>query len=121
MIFTPDCYYIVSRVVSLVFTYIYRPLIVLIATGPIALRRFWKENEHKLLALARVARDVLSIPATGAGVEQLFNSAQDACRYRRGSLSPTIIQEFMMFMCTSKFEAARPGGGSCFYQGTSFK
>jgi hypothetical protein len=51
-----------------------------------------------------MARDVLSIPATGAGVERLFNSARDVCHYRRGSLNPTTIQDLMMFMCTSKFE-----------------
>ena len=51
-----------------------------------------------------MARDVLSIPATGAGVERLFNSARDICHYRRGSLNPTTIQELMLYMCTSRFE-----------------
>jgi hypothetical protein len=65
---------------------------------------FWKENQHKYPALAAAARDVLSIPATGAGVERLFNSARDVCHYRRGSLNATTIQELMMYMCTSKFD-----------------
>jgi hypothetical protein len=65
---------------------------------------FWKENEHILPALAGLARDILTIPATGAGVERLFNSARDVCHYRRGSLKPTTIQELMMYMFTSKFE-----------------
>jgi uncharacterized Zn finger protein (UPF0148 family) len=47
---------------------------------------------------------VLSIPAIGAGVERLFNSARDVCHYRRGSLNPSTIQDLMMFMCTSRFE-----------------
>lgn len=51
-----------------------------------------------------MARDILSIPATGAGVERLFNSARDICHYRRGSLHTKTIQELMMFMCTSRFE-----------------
>jgi len=51
-----------------------------------------------------MARDVLSIPATGAGVERLFNSARDICHYRRGSLKSSTIQELMMFMCTEKFD-----------------
>lgn len=51
-----------------------------------------------------MACDVLSIPATGAGVERLFNSARDICHYCRGSLNPTTIQELMLYMCTSKFE-----------------
>lgn len=47
---------------------------------------------------------MLSIPATGAGVERLLNSARDVRHYRRGSLKPSTIQDLMMFMCTSKFE-----------------
>lgn len=47
---------------------------------------------------------MLSIPATGAGVERLFNSARDICHYRRGSLNATTIQDLMMFMCASKFD-----------------
>ncbi|KAL3705729.1 hypothetical protein TMatcc_006738 [Talaromyces marneffei ATCC 18224] len=71
---------------------------------PIAPRTFWKEHEHKFPALAKMARDILSIPATGAGVERLFNSARDVCDYRRGSLNSTTIQDLMLFMCTSRFE-----------------
>ncbi|OQE30681.1 hypothetical protein PENFLA_c002G11096 [Penicillium flavigenum] len=54
--------------------------------------------------MARIARDVLSIPASGAGVERLFNSARDVCHYRRGSLQPQTISDLMMYMCTSRFE-----------------
>lgn len=72
-------------------------------TIPIAPRAFWKENQHKFPALASLARDILCIPATGAGVERLFNSARDICHYRRGSLNSTTIQDLMMFMCTTKF------------------
>lgn len=54
--------------------------------------------------MARLARDVLSIPASGAGVERLFNSARDVCHYRRGSLQPQTVSDLMMYMCTSRFE-----------------
>ncbi|OQE58765.1 hypothetical protein PENNAL_c0360G08151, partial [Penicillium nalgiovense] len=67
-------------------------------------RVFWKEHQHEFPALASLARDILSIPATGAGVERLFNSARDICHYRRGSLNPTTIQDLMLFMCTSRFD-----------------
>jgi hypothetical protein len=67
-------------------------------------RAFWKAHQEEFPALASVARDVLSIPATGAGVERLFNCARDVCHYRRGSLKPKTIQDLMMFMYTSKFE-----------------
>ncbi|GFF54131.1 hypothetical protein IFM58399_09749 [Aspergillus lentulus] len=73
-------------------------------TAPIAPRTFWNEHEHKFPALAKMARDVLSIPATGAGVERLFISARDVCHYRRGSLNSTTIQDLMLFMCTARFE-----------------
>ncbi|RJE18367.1 hypothetical protein PHISCL_09298 [Aspergillus sclerotialis] len=74
-----------------------------IVTG-VPLRAFWREHQHEYPALASLARDILSIPATGAGVERLFKSARDICHYRRGSLNTTTIQELMMFMCTSRFE-----------------
>lgn len=47
---------------------------------------------------------MLSIPATGAGVERLFNTARDICHYRRGRLNATTIQELMMFLCTVRFD-----------------
>lgn len=46
----------------------------------------------------------MSIPATGAGVERLFNSARDICHYRRGSLSPETIRDIMLYMCTTRFD-----------------
>ncbi|KAG2001543.1 hypothetical protein GB937_010086 [Aspergillus fischeri] len=36
---------------------------------------FWKEHEHKFPALAKMACDILLIPATSASVKRLFNSA----------------------------------------------
>jgi hypothetical protein len=46
----------------------------------------------------------MSIPATGAGVERLFNSAQDICHYRRGSLKPETIRDIMLWICTTRFD-----------------
>ncbi|KAJ5658068.1 uncharacterized protein N7484_001717 [Penicillium longicatenatum] len=65
---------------------------------------YWRDQQRQFPTLARLARDVFSIPATGAGVERLFNSARDICHYRRGSLSPSTIQALMLFRCTSNFE-----------------
>ena len=48
---------------------------------------YWEVNEHGYLVLSRLARDLLFVPATGAGVERLFHSARYICHYRRGSLS----------------------------------
>lgn len=54
--------------------------------------------------LSSLARDVLAIPASGAGVERLLNSARDICHYRRGHLKSCTIKDLMMWMCTSNFE-----------------
>ncbi|KAA8649409.1 uncharacterized protein ATNIH1004_005310 [Aspergillus tanneri] len=35
-------------------------------------RVFWKEHEHEYPVLAKIARDILSVPASGAGVERLL-------------------------------------------------
>ncbi|OQD74718.1 hypothetical protein PENANT_c168G01573 [Penicillium antarcticum] len=65
---------------------------------------WWRDHQDEFPTMAKLARDVLSIPASGAGVERLFNSARDVCHYRRGSLQPQTISDLMMYMCTSRFE-----------------
>lgn len=47
---------------------------------------------------------MLSFPATSAGVERLFNTAQDICHYRQGRMKSQMIQDLMMFHCTSRFD-----------------
>lgn len=64
---------------------------------------FWKAHESEYPVLASVARDVLTTPASGSGVERLFNSARDICHYRRGSLRRGTIED-LMFMCTTRFD-----------------
>jgi hypothetical protein len=51
-----------------------------------------------------MARDILSIPASGAGVERLFNCARDVCHYRRGQLKTETIRDLMLHLCSSKFD-----------------
>jgi hypothetical protein len=46
----------------------------------------------------------MSIPATSAGVERLFNSARDICHYRRGSLSPETIRDIILYIYTTRFD-----------------
>ncbi|KAJ5742120.1 hypothetical protein N7533_011529 [Penicillium manginii] len=69
-----------------------------------SVRIFWKDHQREFPVLASIARDIMSIPATGAGVERLFNSARDVCHYRRGSLNPETIRDIMLYMCTTKFD-----------------
>jgi hypothetical protein len=65
---------------------------------------FWKDNQHRYPALTELARDILAIPAAGAGVERLFITARDLCHYWRGRLNATTIQELMMYLCISRFD-----------------
>jgi hypothetical protein len=65
---------------------------------------WWKDHQLEFPLMASFVRDILSIPASGAGVEWLFNSARDICHYCWGSLQPQTIRDLMMYMCTSRFE-----------------
>ncbi|KAG0160245.1 hypothetical protein PDIDSM_7772 [Penicillium digitatum] len=65
---------------------------------------FWKEHQARFPAIAALARDTLSFPATGAGVERLFNTARDICHYRRGRMKSETVEALMMFLCTTKFD-----------------
>ena len=65
---------------------------------------FWKEHEHEYPVLARIAWDILSTPASGAGVERLFNCACDVCHYHWGQLKPDTIKGLMLHLFSSKFE-----------------
>ncbi|KAG0157964.1 hypothetical protein PDIDSM_5476 [Penicillium digitatum] len=65
---------------------------------------FWRENHSLFPAIASLARDILTIPATGAGVERLFNTARDICHYHRGRMKAETIEELMLFLCTSRFD-----------------
>lgn len=57
----------------------------------------------RFLALISLARDILSILATGAGVERLFNSTRDIYYYRRGRLNTDTIQDLIIYLYTSRF------------------
>lgn len=50
-----------------------------------------------------MARDFLSVAASGVGVERLFNSARDVCSYRRGQLNSSTIEKLMLQLTTDRF------------------
>ena len=64
------------------------------------------------LGLARIARDILSTPATGVGTERVFNSSRDICYFQQARLLPktictlTILNYFNDFHPIAKQEAA---------------
>lgn len=72
-------------------------------------RAFWQEHEHEFPILARMARDILSIPASGAGVERLFNCARDICHCRRGQLKASTIRALMLHQFTTRFGVEQKG------------
>lgn len=67
-------------------------------------RLSWKDHEHEYPVLAKLARDILSVPASGAGIERLFNCARDICNYRRGQLKPDTIKDLMLHLFSSEFD-----------------
>ncbi|KAI3052386.1 hypothetical protein CBS147353_11550 [Aspergillus niger] len=70
-------------------------------------RAYWKEHEHEYPVLSRLARDLLSVPATGAGVERLFNTARDICHYHldHGDLNALEQQLEAVFKIDRQFDA----------------
>jgi hypothetical protein len=58
---------------------------------------FWKENASKYPILSMIARKVLAMPATSAGVERLFSIAGALDRARRASLLPSTIRDVIMY------------------------
>ncbi|KAN0066683.1 Ankyrin repeat-containing domain protein [Elaphomyces granulatus] len=56
----------------------------------------WKVLEAEYPTIAQMARDVLAIPATGAGVERLFNIGRDSCYYCRNRLDGKTIEMIML-------------------------
>jgi hypothetical protein len=81
--------------------YLFSILLDVTAVEPLPI---WREHQGRFPAIASLARDALSILATGAGVERLLNTARDICHYRRGRIKSKTIEELMIFLCTSKFD-----------------
>ena len=67
------------------------------------LLEFWKRAEGTFPIIAEMAREFLAIPASGVGVERLFNQARDICTYRRHSLKPETLRLLVMLMCMDSF------------------
>lgn len=65
----------------------------------------WKEQfQHIYPGLAHMVMDILAIPASGAGVERLFNQGRDITHHRRGRLQAKTIESLMMLrMHADKF------------------
>jgi hypothetical protein len=67
------------------------------------LLEFWKRAEGTFPMVAEMAREFLAIPASGVGVERLFNQARDICTYRRHRVKPETLRLLVMLMCMDSF------------------
>ena len=56
---------------------------------------WWAKHEHDFPNLGKMARDILTVPASGAGVERLFNIARDICNFRQGRLHGETIRKLI--------------------------
>ena len=66
---------------------------------------FWREHHQEYPILSQIARDYLSVPATSAGVERIFNYGRDLCHYRRGSLKVTTISNLIIYISILRFKS----------------
>ena len=54
---------------------------------------WWKGSQSMYPKLSKMARDVLAVPATGAGVEREFSISGRIVTKQRNRLSPTTIRD----------------------------
>ena len=76
-------------------------------TEPLA---FWKMYREQFSLLSKVARSILSIPATIANAERKFSSAGWTLNERRTSLQPDKLENILLARSTEKH--SRQGGSS---------
>jgi hAT family C-terminal dimerisation region len=55
----------------------------------------WQMLEPQYPTVARMAKDLLSVPLSGVGVERNFNMGRDTCNYQQGHLHGQTIKKIM--------------------------
>ena len=68
---------------------------------------YWKDHQHEWPVLTRLARDLLTIPATGAGTERLFTVAQEICHAHGEYLDESTIQDLVMYAYSEESETGK--------------
>ena len=63
---------------------------------------WYKSNQTTIPDLAKMARDVLAVPASGSAVERVFSVSGRIATWQRNRLSPEAISNMMMFKCGMK-------------------
>ncbi|KAJ5340406.1 hypothetical protein N7541_009530 [Penicillium brevicompactum] len=65
-------------------------------------RAYWKDHQREWPVLTRLARDLLSIPATGAGTERLFAVAENIYHLYGGHLDEPTMRDLVMYTYSEK-------------------
>ncbi|CDM32673.1 HAT dimerisation [Penicillium roqueforti FM164] len=73
----------------------------------ISLCAYWKDHQREWPVLTRLARDLLSIPAIGAGTERLLTVAQNICRTCGGSLDESTMRDLVMYAYSEGSESGK--------------
>ena len=58
---------------------------------------WWKQNQSAYPDLAKMARDVLAVPASGCAVEREFSISGRIATWQRSRLSPKTISDSMIY------------------------
>lgn len=56
---------------------------------------WWKSNEHRFPAVARLSRQYLAVPATAVPPNQAFAAGESALRHRRAALPPEELHQIL--------------------------
>lgn len=62
-------------------------------SGDFDILKWWQQNKGHYPRLAQVAKDILSVPITGVGVERVFNVTKDIINDRRHRLNAETIRK----------------------------
>jgi hypothetical protein len=63
----------------------------------ISILAWWAKHQHRYPGLAKMARDVFAVPATGAGVEREFSKSGKVATATQARLNPETVEETMRY------------------------
>ncbi|EEP81104.1 predicted protein [Uncinocarpus reesii 1704] len=71
-------------------------------TSSMSLLEQWQNLKPVFPTMTHMVRDILAIPLTDVGVEQIFNTVQDICHYQQSQLHESIIKKIMLLKYKNK-------------------
>uniref|UniRef100_A0A669QFA8 BED-type domain-containing protein n=1 Tax=Phasianus colchicus TaxID=9054 RepID=A0A669QFA8_PHACC len=76
------------------------------STDPLS---WWKQNEHRFPAVARLSRQYLAVPATAVPPRRAFAGSQSALQHRRAALEPEHLHHILFLHHNSRLVETRRG------------